>query len=152
MTAGGPRNAAVRAGPEEEAMVILVIDDHDLNRELARSILERAGYRVLTAEGGEAGVALAATARPAMVFLDLAMPGKDGFAVIRELKGSPATAAVPVVALTALAMRGDEERALAAGFDAYLTKPIDRVALEGMALRFAGPGRVAPRKDRPRGA
>ena len=134
-----PGVEAGSSGPARGA--VLVVDDEEPARLLVRGILERVGYQVLSAEDGDAGLALAAQARPALVLLDLAMPGKDGYAVVRELKGSPATASTPVVALTALAMRGDEEEALAAGFDAYLSKPVDRHVLEETVRRFAGPGR-----------
>ena len=115
---------------------ILVVDDHDLNRELVRSILERRGYEVLQAEDGEAGVTLAQRAQPDIILMDLAMPRKDGFAATRELKGASNTRAIPIVALTALAMRGDEEKARSAGVDAYLTKPVDRKRLEETVERL----------------
>jgi signal transduction histidine kinase/CheY-like chemotaxis protein len=124
------------AGP-----TILVVDDHDLNRELARAVLERKGYTVAEAEDGEAAVAIARQTRPALILMDLAMPRKDGYTAARELKAEPATAEVPIVALTALAMRGDEAKALAAGIDAYLTKPIDRGALEATVDRILGHGK-----------
>jgi signal transduction histidine kinase/CheY-like chemotaxis protein len=121
------------AGP-----TILVVDDHDLNRQLARVILERKGFNVALAEDGEAAVAVARQTRPALIIMDLAMPRKDGYTAARELKAEPITADVPIVALTALAMRGDEAKALSAGIDAYLTKPIDRGALEATVERFLG--------------
>jgi len=106
-----------------------VVDDHDLNRELIRTMLERKGYRVLQADSGEQGTEVARRERPSLILLDLAMPGKDGFATARELKGDPELGTTPLVAVTALAMRGDEARAREAGFDAYVTKPVDRHAL-----------------------
>jgi signal transduction histidine kinase/CheY-like chemotaxis protein len=128
------RPAAARpVGP-----LILVVDDHDLNRQLARAILERKGYAVAEAEDGEAAVTMARQTRPALILMDLAMPRKDGYTAARELKAEPSTAEVPIVALTALAMRGDEAKALEAGIDAYLTKPIDRSALEATVERFLG--------------
>jgi signal transduction histidine kinase/DNA-binding response OmpR family regulator len=122
---------------------ILVVDDHDLNRELVRSILERRGYEVLQAEDGEAGVTLAQKARPDVILMDLAMPRKDGFAATRELKAALETRSIPIVALTALAMRGDEERAVAAGVDGYLTKPVDRKRLEETVERLMSARRAA---------
>jgi CheY-like chemotaxis protein len=118
-----------------------VVDDHDLNRELARAVLEPKGYTVAEAEDGEAAVAIARQTRPALILMDLAMPRKDGYTAARELKAEPSTAEVPIVALTALAMRGDEAKALAAGIDAYLTKPIDRGALEATVDRILGHGK-----------
>jgi signal transduction histidine kinase/DNA-binding response OmpR family regulator len=118
--------------------MILVVDDHDLNRELARAILERKGFVVAVAEDGIAAVELARQRRPALIIMDLSMPRQDGYSAARELKAEPLTADVPIVALTALAMRGDEARAMSAGIDAYLTKPIDRGALEAAVDRFLG--------------
>jgi CheY-like chemotaxis protein len=109
---------------------VLVVDDHDLNRELLRTMLERRGYRVLLADRGETGIEIARRELPSIILLDLAMPGKDGFATARELKADAELGKTPLVAVTALAMRGDEERARAAGFDDYLSKPVDRAALE----------------------
>src|SRR5581483_2211114 len=119
------------AAPEATSgPVILVADDHDLNRELVRSILARKGYRVLEAEDGEAAVSVARRERPALILMDLAMPKRDGFSALRELRGDPATRGIKVIAVTAMAMRSDEERVREAGFDGYMTKPLERVALE----------------------
>jgi signal transduction histidine kinase len=115
---------------ERAGQTILVVDDHDLNRELARTLLERVGYKVLLAEDGEVGVTTALHEHPALILMDLAMPRKDGYTAARELKANPKTADIPIIALTALAMRGDEEKAYAAGIDDYLTKPLDRFVLE----------------------
>jgi signal transduction histidine kinase/CheY-like chemotaxis protein len=115
---------------------IVVVDDNDVNRELARAMLERRGHRVLMATDGQQGVELTLRERPDLVFMDLAMPGKDGYTAARELKADARTARIPIVALTAMAMSGDEEKAYAAGIDGYLTKPIDRRALEETLLRF----------------
>jgi signal transduction histidine kinase/DNA-binding response OmpR family regulator len=123
---------------------VLVVDDHDLNRELVRSILERRGYEVLQADDGAAGVVMAHRSRPDVILMDLAMPRKDGFAATRELKADQSTKGIPIVALTALAMRGDEDRALAAGVDEYLTKPIDRKRLEETVERLMTNRRVVP--------
>jgi CheY-like chemotaxis protein len=118
---------------------VLVVDDHDLNRELVRSILERRGFEVCQASDGEAGIAMARELRPDVILMDLAMPKKDGLTATRELKADPATAAIPIVALTALAMRGDEGKAMAAGIDEYLTKPIERKRLEETVERLINP-------------
>jgi CheY-like chemotaxis protein len=120
------------------AKTVLVVDDHDLNRELARSILENMGYHVLLAGDGDTGIALAIAHKPALVLMDLAMPKKDGFAAAKELKKNKVTEGIPNVALTAMAMRGDEVKAFEAGMDDYLTKPIDRKALESVLVRFVG--------------
>jgi signal transduction histidine kinase/DNA-binding response OmpR family regulator len=119
---------------------VLVVDDHDLNRELVRSILERRGFEVVQACDGEEGVAVARQRRPQVILMDLAMPKKDGLTATRELKADPATAGIPIVALTALAMRGDEGKAIAAGIDEYLTKPIERKRLEETVERLITQG------------
>ncbi len=126
------------AQPPPTAKTILVVDDHDLNRELARSILEHMGYHVLLANDGDAGIQMAIKHKPALVLMDLAMPKKDGFQAARELKKNKLTERIPIVALTAMAMRGDEVKAFEAGMDDYLTKPIDRKALESVLMRFLG--------------
>ncbi len=122
------------------AVTILVVDDHDLNRELARSLIERLGHHVIEAADGVEGVATARAEHPALVLLDLAMPNMDGYEAVRVLKADPVTSSIPVVALTALAMRSDEKRALDAGFDAYLTKPIDRKALNAVVAKYVKAG------------
>ena len=122
--------------PPPSAPTMLVVDDHDVNRELIRTLLERKGYRVLLAGTGEAGIEIARRERPSLILLDLAMPGTDGFATARELRADGAFAGTPLVAVTAMAMRGDEERAKEAGFDAYVTKPVDRRELEDTVARL----------------
>ena len=136
---------ALRTAPPGPAAgpTVVVIDDHDLNRELLRTLLERKGYRTLVAENGDQGVQLAVRESPSIVLLDLAMPGLDGFATLRELRLHPGLRDTPVIAVTALAMRGDQARAETAGFDDYLTKPIDRVVLYETVERLLK--RVRPR-------
>jgi two-component system, cell cycle response regulator DivK len=102
---------------------ILVIEDNPHNLKLAQLVLHRAGHAVLSADSGEAGLALASERQPDLILMDVQMPGLDGLAVTRLLKHSPRTAHIKIVALTALAMKGDAERILAAGCDAYLAKP-----------------------------
>ena len=133
----GPRPSAARSSSSAQ---VLVVDDHDLNRELVRSILEASGWRVLEAEDGMRALELARSARPGLVLMDLAMPHMDGFTALRQLRADPATREIPVLALTALAMRSDERRAREAGFDGYLTKPVDRAVLEEAVQSFLGPG------------
>jgi two-component system cell cycle response regulator DivK len=102
---------------------ILVIEDNPQNLKLAELVLHKAGHAVLSAASGEAGLELAGERQPDLVLMDVQMPGLDGLAVTRLLKNSPRTASIKVIALTALAMKGDAERILAAGCDGYLAKP-----------------------------
>ena len=104
---------------------ILVVEDNPSNRLLVVTVLQRAGYRVLTAETGQQAVDLARAQKPALILMDVALPGMDGLAATRILKADEETRDIPVVVLTAHAMRGDEGRARAAGCDGYVTKPID---------------------------
>jgi signal transduction histidine kinase/DNA-binding response OmpR family regulator/HAMP domain-containing protein len=127
---------AVPDAPRGSKATILVVDDHEVNRDLARSMLERRGYRVLVARNGKEGVEMARSERPALVLMDLAMPVLDGFEAARALKADAGTARIPLVALTAMAMTGDREKASRAGFDGYLTKPLERAALEEALQRF----------------
>jgi two-component system cell cycle response regulator DivK len=102
---------------------ILVAEDDPDSRRIVVKVLTREGYGVLDASGGEAAVAIAQAERPDLVIMDLAMPGMDGWEATRRLKADPRTADIPIIALTAFALRGDEERARAAGCDGYLAKP-----------------------------
>ena len=103
---------------------ILVVDDDARNLRLAVTVLEQAGHEVLSAEGGAEGVEAALAHAPDLVLMDVQMPGMDGVSALRRLRAEPRTAALKVVALTALTMKGDCERLLADGFDGYIEKPI----------------------------
>jgi two-component system cell cycle response regulator DivK len=118
---------------------ILIVEDVDYNRELLVQLLEDE-YEILTAADGAAGIEMAARERPDLILMDLSLPGVDGWEATRRLKARPETAATPVIALTAHAMQGDEERARACGCDDYLTKPIDEDRLFEMLARFLGAG------------
>lgn len=117
-------------------MKILYVEDNDDNVYVVRSRLTRAGFTVLVALDGEQGVAMALAERPDLILMDLSLPGLDGWAATRRLKSAAETKAIPVIALSAHAMAGDRERALAAGCDDYDTKPIDfarlRAKIEGL--------------------
>lgn len=104
---------------------VLLVEDNEMNRDMLSRRLERRGYEIVLAEDGLQGVEQAATARPDIVLLDMSLPGLDGWEVAGRLKCDPATAAIPIIALTAHAMAGDRERALQAGCDDYDTKPIE---------------------------
>jgi len=116
---------------------ILIIEDVEYNRDLLVQILEDA-YEVLTATDGASGIEAAARERPDLILMDLSLPGVDGWEATRRLKAQPETEAIPVIALTAHAMQGDEERARACGCDDYLTKPIDEDQLFAKLGRHLG--------------
>ncbi|MDX6749667.1 response regulator [Geminicoccaceae bacterium 1502E] len=103
---------------------ILIVEDNELNRDMLSRRLERRGYEVLCASDGEAGVEAARSLSPDLVLMDMSLPVIDGWEATRRLKDDPATRAIPIIALTAHAMAGDREKALAAGCDEYDTKPI----------------------------
>jgi two-component system cell cycle response regulator DivK len=115
---------------------ILVVEDNDRNLRLVRDVLEHAGFVVLGAGSGEEGVDLARTELPDLVLMDLGLPGIDGAEALRRLRADPATAGVPVVAVTAFAMDDDRERSRRAGFDGFLPKPIDIRALPSQVRSY----------------
>ena len=120
---------------------ILVADDDPVGRELIREILELQGYRVIEAGDGSVALSSIQAAQPDLVLLDIQMPVLDGFGVIQALRRERQFQSLPVFALTAFAMRGDKENALAAGFDGYIAKPINVSAFRELirqALSRAG--------------
>ena len=120
---------------------ILVVEDNAANMKLACLLLENAGHVALTAVDAEIGLTLARTERPDLILMDIQLPGMDGMAATRLLKADPATASIPVIALTAMAMKEDREKTSAAGCDAYIAKPLRYkellAAIEGL-LNAAG--------------
>ena len=105
--------------------LVLVVEDNEINMELVRDVLHAKGYRVLEATSGEEGLELAAQHSPDLILLDIQLPGIDGVATLGRLRERDATAKTTIVALTAHAMEGDRESFLEAGFDGYISKPID---------------------------
>ena len=103
---------------------VLIVEDNPANMTLATFLLKSAGHTVISATSAEAGVALAREEQPDLVLMDIQLPGMDGLQATALLKGDEATRAIPVIALTALAMKGDEERIRAAGCDGYIAKPL----------------------------
>ena len=103
---------------------ILVIEDNPANMKLAALLLRNAGHSALSAVDAETGLTLARTELPDLILMDIQLPGMDGMAATALLKQDPATAAIPVIALTAMAMKEDEEKTKAAGCDAYIAKPL----------------------------
>jgi two-component system cell cycle response regulator DivK len=104
---------------------VLVIEDNAANMALAVFLLQSAGHTVLSATDAEAGLALARDEQPHLILMDIQLPGMDGLAATQQLKRDDATSAIPVIALTALAMKGDEERIRGAGCNDYIAKPIN---------------------------
>ena len=103
---------------------VLIVEDNPANMKLAIFLLQSAGHSVITAIDAEAGLILAKEERPNLILMDIQLPGMDGLQAIAILKKDDATSAIPVIALTALAMKGDEERIRAAGCDGYIAKPL----------------------------
>lgn len=103
---------------------VLIVEDNPANMTLATFLLQSAGHSVLSATDAEAGLTLARTEQPDLILMDIQLPGMDGLEATGLLKGDGATRAIPVIALTALAMKGDEERIRAAGCDGYIAKPM----------------------------
>jgi len=116
--------------------VILVVEDNDRNLKLLRDVLEYAGYEVRTARTAEDGITLAVSEPPDLVLMDLQLPGIDGIEALRRLRESQRTAGIPVVAVTAQAMKEDRERVLQAGFNGYVEKPISVRAFPDQVRRF----------------
>jgi two-component system cell cycle response regulator DivK len=118
---------------------ILLVEDNPLNRELIQEFLEAWGYDVSYAADGLEAVLAAKRLVPDLILLDLQLPGKDGYQVLAELRDDPRVSSIKVIALTAFAMKGDREKALAASFDGYHSKPIDsktlRVEIENLLAR-----------------
>ena len=104
---------------------ILLVEDNELNRDMLSRRLTRNGHTVILAVDGEQGVTLAISESPDIVLMDMSLPVLDGWAATRQLRDNPATQAIPVIALTAHAMAGDREKAIAAGCNDYDTKPVD---------------------------
>jgi two-component system cell cycle response regulator DivK len=108
---------------------VLIVEDNEKNTKLFRDVLQAAGYVTLEAATGEDAIELAVAHEPALVLMDVQLPGIDGVETLGRLRRDERTATIPVVALTAQAMSGDRERFLDVGFDGYLSKPIDIVEL-----------------------
>jgi CheY-like chemotaxis protein len=106
---------------------ILVVEDNDMNMQLVEFLLEEGGHRIVKATSGEEALALTRDdqAPPDLILMDIHLPGMDGLSVVRAIKADTRTARIPILALTAHAMRGDKDRFLEAGCDGYISKPID---------------------------
>jgi len=117
---------------------ILLVEDNEMNRDMLTRRLERKGFEVVIAVDGQAGIDMASSANPDIILMDLSLPVIDGWEATRKIKADPATQSIPVIALTAHAMAGDEQKALAAGCNDYDTKPIDLKRLLGKIGKLLG--------------
>jgi two-component system cell cycle response regulator DivK len=104
--------------------LILIVEDNERNRKLVRDVLQFKSYRTIETEGAEEGIRLAREQQPALILMDIHLPGMDGITALGHLRADPATRAIPVMAVTASAMTHDRQKVLAAGFDGYQSKPI----------------------------
>ena len=115
---------------------ILIVEDNANNSSLLLDILSYHGYQVTVAGDGQEGVTLAIKLMPDLIFMDIQMPGMDGMTAGSILKGDPLTRGLKIIALTSFAMQGDEEKFLAAGFDGYISKPVNTRELPGLIKRW----------------
>jgi CheY-like chemotaxis protein len=123
---------------------ILVVEDNDTNLRLFIYLLSAKGYQVRGAANAQQALELLRNFHPRMILMDLQLPGTDGYELTRSLKADPGTRDIIIIALTAYAMRGDEEKALAAGCDGYITKPIDTRALPARIAEYLASGTPRP--------
>jgi CheY-like chemotaxis protein len=117
---------------------ILIVDDNPMNLKLVRVLLAAEGYQVGTATNAEEALLAIDSFQPRLILMDIQLPGMDGLELTRRLKAAPATRSAIIVAVTAYAMKGDKERAMAAGCDGYLSKPIDTRTLPAIIADFLG--------------
>lgn len=121
--------------------LVLVVDDNLINTDLVSFVLDRGGFNVFTAADSPAALALIAAQPPALILMDIQLPGVDGVALTKQLKADPITRQIVIVAFTAYAMKGDEAKLLAEGFDGYLSKPINVVTFAAEVMRYLTEGR-----------
>jgi two-component system cell cycle response regulator DivK len=116
---------------------VLVIEDTEDNRQIVRDLLTNAGYEIVEAEDGESGVAMAASVRPDVILMDIQLPVMDGYEAARRIKADPATAHIPIIAVTSYALAGDEAKTRDAGCDGYIAKPFSPRLLLAKVREFA---------------
>jgi two-component system, cell cycle response regulator DivK len=118
---------------------ILVVDDQEDNRRILRDLLTASGFEVIEGTTGEEGVTLAVDERPALILMDIQLPGIDGYEATRRIKATPELAATPLIVVTSYALSGDDAKAFAAGADGYVSKPFSPRALLAKVREFLGP-------------
>jgi len=128
--------------PRSAPKRILIVEDNELNMKLLNDVLEAYGYEIVKTGSGAAVLDLARQHRPDLVLMDIQLPDLSGLDAVRQLKEDPQTQAIPVIAVTAFAMAGDERRALDSGCDAYIAKPIMLREFLATVEKFIGPGGV----------
>jgi len=119
---------------------ILVIEDQEDNRQILRDLLTSADFEVIEAADGEAGLAAAAAHRPDLILMDIQLPLMDGYEATRRIKANPALRAIPIIVITSYALSGDDEKARAAGCDAYFSKPFSPRQLLAKVREYLSPG------------
>ena len=122
----------------DEMSKILLVEDNEMNRDMLSRRLQRKGFEVVIAVDGQTGVEMASSSKPDIILMDLSLPVIDGWEATRRIKADPATQGIPVIALTAHAMAGDEQKALEAGCDDYDIKPVNLQRLLGKIESFLG--------------
>ena len=115
---------------------VLSIEDQEDNRRIVRDLLTSAGYEVIEAVNGDEGVTMAEQTRPDLILMDIQLPGLDGYEATRRIKANPALRLTPIIVVTSYALSGDEEKARAAGCDAYIAKPFDAMQLLAMVRQY----------------
>ena len=123
---------------------ILIVDDNATNLKLLRVLLSKEGYKIRTAESAEDAMAVLKESRPHLILMDIQLPGMDGLDLTRQLKADPDTRDIIILAVTSYAMKTDQEKALAAGCNGYVTKPIDTRALPDLVRRYLDGGANPP--------
>ncbi len=119
---------------------ILIVEDQEDNRKILRDLLTSVGYDLVEATAGDQGVAMAETARPDLILMDIQLPGIDGYEATRRIKANPALRHIPIIAVTSYALSGDDVKAREAGCDAYVTKPFSPRALLAKVREFVPVG------------
>ena len=122
--------------------LILIVEDNEKNLKLVRDVLQVKGYSTLEAGTAEDGLKIARERKPALILMDIQLPGMSGIDALKALRAAPATAAIPVVAITASVMQQDRQQIMSAGFDGFIEKPINLKALFDTVQKSVGPGKA----------